>query len=321
MRMVVADRPGSPEVLKLTETPDPHPTPGQVRIAVEYAAVTFIDTQLRAGTSAAPPPGFPVVLGNGVGGRIDEVGDDVDRDWLGTAVVAATGGTGGYASAVVIEPTALHRVPTNLALAEATAVLADGRTALALIRRASITADDMVIVTAAAGGVGTLLVQLASAAGAGVIALAGSDDKLIHAREHGAQQAINYRHPDWERQLTGGAANGVTTVFDGVGGSTSATLTQQLRSAGHYLQYGTASGAPGNVSSHDLGRRHITMSSLADLIAGPEDNASLVDTALDLAAQGRLRPVIGQTYPLAAAASAHTDIEARHTNGKTLLLP
>ncbi|MGH3343802.1 MAG: alcohol dehydrogenase catalytic domain-containing protein, partial [Carbonactinosporaceae bacterium] len=171
MRMVVADRPGGPEVLKPTEAPDRHPRPGQVRIAVEYAAVTFIDTQLRAGTAPASPPEFPVVLGNGVGGRIDEVGDDLDRDWLDTAVVAATGGTGGYASAVIIEPTALHRVPTNLALPEATAVLADGRTALALTRRASITADDVAIITAAAGGVGTLLTQLIAAAGARMIAL------------------------------------------------------------------------------------------------------------------------------------------------------
>lgn len=321
MRMVVADRPGGPEVLHLREAPDPHPEPAQVRIAVEYAAVTFIDTQLRAGTSAASPPEFPVVLGNGVGGRIDEVGDDVDGDWLGTAVVAATGGTGGYASTVIVEPTALHRVPTNLALAEATAVLADGRTALALTRRAGITADDVAIITAAAGGVGTLLVQLVSAAGGSVIALAGSDDKLIHVREHGAEHVINYRRPGWERQLTDIAAGGVTVVFDGVGGAISATLAPQLRSAGHYLRYGTASGTPGDVSSHDLDRRHIRVSSLADLIAGPEDNASLVDTALDLAAQGRLRPLIGQTYPLADAASAHADIEARNTTGKTILLP
>ncbi len=182
MQAVRAEHAGPPDVLELVELPDPVPGAGEVRIAVTFAAITFIDTQMRAGNSPGPPVSFPVVLGNGVGGTVIEVGDDVDPTWMDTTVVSSTGGRGGYATDALAAVSDLHRVPAGLELADATALLADGRTALGLMRAADVADGETVTITAAAGGVGGLLVQLASDAGARVIALAGDDAKLEHAR-------------------------------------------------------------------------------------------------------------------------------------------
>src|SRR5947208_4749071 len=194
MRAVVATRPGPADVLTVVELPDPEPEPPQVIVAVEAAATTFIDTQLRSGDGVRPlgADAFPIVLGNGVGGRVIAIGADVSPDWLSVRVVTSTGGSGGYASRAVAAFADLHRVPDDLDMATAVAVLADGRTALGLARAARIRRGETVVVTAAGGGVGSLLVQLASDAGGTVIALAGDGRKLDHARRQGATIAINY---------------------------------------------------------------------------------------------------------------------------------
>ena len=201
MRVVIADHPGAPDVLHPVTLPDPEPGPGQVRVAVEVAAITFIDTLIRAGSPVAPPATFPVILGNGVGGLIDRVGANVNPAWIGTRVVTTTGGTGGYASLALARATDLHRVPAPLRLPEATALLADGRTAVGLHQAAEIQPGETVVITAAAGGVGSILVQLTKACGAHVIALAGSTDKLDHARSLGADTTVNYRDHDWTSRL------------------------------------------------------------------------------------------------------------------------
>ena len=166
MRAVLADHLGTPDVLRPVTLPDPEPGTGQVRVVVEVAAITFIDTLIRAGSPAGSPATFPTVLGNGVGGVIDRVGHDVDPAWIGTRVVTSTEGTGGYASLAVAQTTDLHRVPDRLTLPEATARLADGRTAVGLHRVAGIRPDETVVVTAAGGGVGGVTVFPLSAVGA-----------------------------------------------------------------------------------------------------------------------------------------------------------
>lgn len=321
MRAMIIDEPGPPSVLRLVERDDPEPGPGQVVIAVEVAAVVFVDTQIRAGTSPMPLPPLPFVPGNGVGGTVDAVGEDVDRSWLGARVVTATGGTGGYASRAVTAVADLHRVPPSLDLRVATALLADGRTALGLARAAGITPTDVVAVTAAAGGVGGLIVQLAAHAGGEVVALAGDDRKLTHATKTlGARHSVNYRREAWSAALTEVVPEGLDVVFDGIGGAVTADLFRRVRPGGRYLRYGAASGAFGVVAADEAERRQVTLIGLPSIAPDPVENYRLVEDALALAGGGTLRPTIGQTFRLEDAAAAHAAIEARATIGKTLLV-
>jgi NADPH2:quinone reductase len=316
MRAILAEHPGPPQVLSVVQRPDPEPGPGQVLVDVAVAAITFVDTRMRAGTfPGLPASEFPVVLGNGVGGTVAARGEGVDRAWLGAEVATSTGGRGGYASRALAAAGDLHRVPADLALPDAVALLADGRTALALIQAAGIGPGQTVAVTAAGGGVGGLLVQLARAAGADVVALAGGEHKLAHARSLGASVAIDYRAHGWEDRLGEAAPAGLDAAFDGVGGDVGPALVARVRPGGRYLPHGAASGRWAAVEA-----RGITVIPLSAVGGGPGETYRLVEQAFALAAAGELRPTIGQTYPLAEAAAAHAAIEARATLGKTLLL-
>jgi len=319
---VIADRTGPPDVLQPVELPDPEPAAGQVLVAVEAAAITFIDTQMRAGTSPRPlpPDAFPAVLGNGVAGTVAAVGDGVPETWTGVGVVATTGGRGGYANRAVAAASDLHRIPAGLDGRRAVALVADGRTALGLARAAAIRPGETVAVTAAGGGVGSILVQLAGNAGATVVALAGDARKLDLACGLGAAVAINYRDGDWAEQVAGAAPGGIDVAFDGVGGATSGPLVERMSPGGRYLPHGASSGSWSDVGTLAAGRG-VTVVPFASIGGGPEGLNRLIDEALDLAAAGRIRPTIGQTYPLDQAAAAHAAIEARTALGKTLLIP
>lgn len=320
VRAVVAARPGAPDVLSITTLPDLVPSSGQVRVSVEFAAITFRDTMLRSGRADASTQ-FPLVPGNGVGGTVDEVGPDADPAWLGTTVVTATGGTGGYASSALAHLEDLHRVPAGLGVRDATALLADGRTAVGLADAAAIRAGDRVVVSAAAGGVGSLLVQLAARHAASVIALAGGAPKLRLARELGAAQVVDYRERDWLEQLDAIAPDGVDVVFDGVGGDLTPALASRTRSGGRYLPHGAASGTWGPLDEHALAARGVTVIPLAAIGRSAAELFGLVERGLAFAARGDIRPVVGQVFPLDQARSAHAAIEARTTIGKTLLVP
>jgi NADPH2:quinone reductase len=319
MRAVIANHPGTPEVLHPVTLPDPEPNSGQVRVAVEVAAITFIDTLIRAGSSVASPATFPVILGNGVGGTIDRVGPGVDPAWIGTRVVTTTGGRGGYASLATAATEDLHRIPDRLSLRDATALLADGRTAVGLHQAAGISSNETVIVTAAAGGVGSILVQLAKASGARVIALAGSRTKLDHASDLGADSIINYRDHDWPSRIHAVADDGVDVVFDGVGADTTSALFPLVRRGGRYLSHGAAGGSWGTIDETAAAERGVTLVGLSAI--GATGMFDLTERALELAAQGTIRPTVGQTFSLDRAADAHAAIESRDTIGKTFLLP
>lgn len=307
MRAVVLSEFGPPENLVLSEVPDPVADAGQVLIEVEAAGVTFIETQVRAGTFALRPPReLPVVLGNGVAGTA-----------LGRTVVSTTGGLGGYAERVAVDAEELIDIPAGLAPADALALLADGRTALGLTELTAPAEGEWVLVEAAGGGVGSLLVQLATAAGARVIGAAGSQPKLAVAKESGAAALVDYRTPDWPEQvhkLTGGA--GVDLVFDGVGGDIGRAALSLTRRGGRFCVHGAASGA---MTKLDQADRNITMIGLHQFHRDAAGIRELAATALAEAAAGRLRPTIGQTFPLADASRAHARIEARQSIGKTLL--
>jgi NADPH:quinone reductase len=233
MRAVIADRPGGPEVLCPVELPDPEPGAEQVRVAVQVAAITFMDVMRRSDSPIAPPSVFPVVFGNGVAGVVDRIGTMVDSRWLRQWMVTTTGGSGGYASLALAGAADLHVVPGQLTLAEAAAVLADGRTALGLFEAARIRSGDVVLVTAAAGGVGSLLGQLVKASGGRLIALAVSRAKLQRVQ---ADQAVNYRDADWDRRVPE-----AQVVFDGIGGARTTILSRKVSPGGRYVLHGAAS--------------------------------------------------------------------------------
>jgi NADPH:quinone reductase len=320
VRAVIADHPGPPDVLHLVELPDPIPGAGEAAVQVAFAAIAFIDTRLRAGNSPGPSVTFPAVLGNGVGGAVVQVGPNVDEEWLGATVVSTTGGRGGYATLALASAGDLHRVPAGVDLDAATALLADGRTAVGLSTAARIAPGDTVVVTAAGGGLGSLLVQLAARAGGRVVALAGNDLKLDLARSLGAAVALNYRDDDWVDQLSAVAPSGIDVAFDGVGGAVSPAITERLNRRARYLPHGVAGGPFGRVDADIAATREIVTIPLGEITKDPDEFHRLVDEALDLAARGDLRPTVGQTFPLADAAAAHAAIEARGTMGKTLLV-
>jgi NADPH2:quinone reductase len=234
----------------------------------------------------------------------------------GRQVVASLNGTGGYAERAVAQAERVIEVPGGLALREAVALLADGRTALSLVRRAELRAGDTVLVEAAAGGVGTLLVQMAHNAGAQVVALAGQSRKLAVARELGADLAVEYREGDWTGQVRD-AVGQVDVVFDGVGGDVGMAAFGLLGAGGRFCPFGMASGKFTTVTAQAARERQVAV--LGGAVAGPQELVALSRAALAEAAAGRIRAVIGQEFGLAEAASAHAAIEGRVTIGKTLL--
>jgi NADPH2:quinone reductase len=318
MRAVWLKEFGPPEALVPGEAPDPVPGAGQVVVAVAFANITFVETQVRAGRSPFPlPPGaLPMIPGNGVGGVVAATGNGADAALTGRRVVSGTGGRGGYAERAAVQAGGLVEVPEGLALDEAVALLADGRTALALARAARIAPGERVLVLAAAGGVGSLLVQLAQAAGARVLAAAGGPGKLRLARELGAEVTADYRQPDWPVALRA-AAGDADVVFDGVGGPIGRAAFELLGPGGRMLSYGLASGEFTEVSEDEARARRVTIA--RGVPVTPDESTALTRAALGLAAAGRLRAVIGQRFPLEAAAAAHRAIESRATIGKTLL--
>ncbi|HEY2286543.1 MAG TPA: zinc-binding dehydrogenase [Streptosporangiaceae bacterium] len=334
MRAVVIREFGPPEVLEPGEVDEVRAGPDEVVIDVEFANVTFVETQVRAGRPPHPSmlPALPAILGNGVGGTVRAgtghggtgpggTGPGGTGHGGGTGpgrrVVASLNGTGGYAERAVSPASRLIGVPDELATRDAVALLADGRTALALAARAELRAGETVLIEAAGGGVGTLLVQIARNAGARIVALAGHPRKLALARDLGADLTVDYRQDGWERQVRD-ATGQVDVVFDGVGGDIGLAAFGLLGAGGRFCPFGMASGSFTPVSPEQARAWRVSVRAGAGA-ANPEELAALARTALAEAAAGRLRPVIGQEFGLDEAAAAHAAIEARETIGKTLL--
>ncbi|MEV4623709.1 zinc-binding dehydrogenase [Asanoa sp. NPDC049573] len=313
MRVVWLTRFGDPSVLVPGEAPDPVPGPGQVLVDVAYANITFVETMFRASGFGPFKGEFPMVPGNGVGGVVSAVGDGVSTALVGTRVVTSTGGSGGYAARAAVDAAGLVPVPDGVDLDTAVALLADGRTALLLLGAAAPKPGERVLVEAAAGGVGTLLVQLAKAAGATVTGAAGSA-KLDLVLDVGADRAVDYTVDGWSAGV-----GPLDVVFDGVGGTVARAAFDLLDRGGRMVSYGLSSGAWSDVTDEQAAARGVTL--IRGAGGTPEQLRALTAEALRLAAEGRLRPVIGQRFPLERAADAHAAIEARSTVGKTLLVP
>lgn len=315
MRAVWLEEFGGPEVLVAAEAPDPVAVPGQAVIEVAFANVTFVDTMFRASGFGPFESKPPIIPGNGVGGVVAAVGARSDEGLVGKRVISSSGGSGGYAERVAVDTGGLFEVPEGLGLDAAVALLADGRTATMLVRAAGLRAGERALIEAAAGGVGTLLVQLARATGAEVAAAAGGARKVEVALGLGAGVAVDYREPAWAERVRE-EFGGVDVVFDGVGGEVSRSAFGLLRRGGRMLTFGMASGAWADISDGAAANRGVTVMRPR---ATPEELRAYTESALAEAAAGRLVPVIGQRHPLERAADAHAAIESRATVGKTLL--
>jgi NADPH2:quinone reductase len=319
MRAVEVTRFGGPEVLAFRELPDPVAGPGQVVIDVAAVDVLFVDAKIRAGWGrewfAVEPPYVP---GNGVAGVVRSVGPGVDEAWVGRRVLAYTGEnrgmtpTGGYAERAVVAEAVLEPVPDRLGLSEALTLLHDGPTVVSVLTAANVRPGERVLINAASGSLGTLLVPALKAAGAEVVGAARGARKLDFIREWGADDAVDYSTPNWTDKV-----NEVDVVFDGSGGDIGTAAYTLVRPGGRFLAYGSSAG---EFPKTEPARDGVTVIGILDMSKDVDKSAALTEM-LRKAVDGAITPLVGQTFPLDQARAAHEAIEARQTVGKTLLLP
>jgi NADPH2:quinone reductase len=319
MQAIVQDELGEADVLQVKDVPDPEPGPGQVRIAVAAAGVHLVDTALRRGDPPFPPPELPAVPGREVAGRVDAVGPDVPERWLGRDVVVHLGmAGGGYAERVLAAVDSLHELPDGLDARSAVAMIGTGRTALLLLDQAALGPTDTVLVSAAAGGLGTLFVQAARNAGAQVVGLAGGQAKVAQVAALGAD-AVDYREPGWGDRVAERVPDGATVVLDGVGGEVGRTLLGLLRPGGRAVVFGYSAGdTDWFTASRTLRDDIVFPPGLAARPTGPVLR-DLETRSLAEAAARRLVPHV-TAFPLADAAGAHRALEERRTTGKVVLV-
>ena len=315
MRAIQQEEFGGPEVLQLADVPRPAPQEGEVLVRVTRAGLNFADTHQRTNSYLARAT-LPLIPGAEVAGVREDTGERV----------VALCGTGGYAEYATAPESLTFPIPDDLDDGTALAILLQGLTAWHLYRTsARIQPGETVVVHAAAGGVGSLAVQLGHPLGAGrVIATASTEEKRELALELGADAAVDGAPEGLaERLVEANLGRKVDVVFEMAGGQVFEQSMEALAPFGRMVTYGIASGEPNQVDTGTLMRRTQTVVGfwLMRCLGQP----SMVDEALaDLfgrAARGELRAVVGGTYPLAEAARAQEDLAARRTTGKLLLDP
>ena len=322
MHAIEVATPGGPEVLRLVERPLPVPGAGQVRVKNAACGVNFIDIYHRTGFYPQPLPFVPGLEGAGV---VDAVGPGVTRFRPGDRV-AYPNTPGAYAQYTCVPQDRLVPVPDGLPLDVAAAAMLQGLTAHCLTHSVyAIQAGDAVLIHAAAGGAGQMLVQMAKLRGARVIATVSTEAKAQIARERGADEVILYSRDDFvaqTRRLTDGA--GVHAVYDSVGASTFLKGFDVLRRRGTMVLFGQSSGPVEPISPLLLlqkGSLFLTRPSLFDYIADADELAARARDLFGWLAAGRIGLRIDHRLPLAEAARAHELLASRATSGKLLLVP
>lgn len=320
MKAILNRKTGGPEVMALEDAPTPEPKPGEVLVRLRASGVNFIDIYLREGRYPAP---LPFINGQEGAGIVTEVGRGVTEFRSGD-LVAWCGALGSYAEYAAVPVEVLVKVPKELDLRVAAAVMLQGMTAHYLAHSTyKLKPGDTALVHAAAGGVGLLLTQMAVRAGARVIATVSTTEKEALAREAGATDVIRYTEVDFEaetRRLTRG--QGVDVVYDSVGKTTFEKSLKCLRRRGMMVLYGGSSGAvpPFDlIEISRLGSLFVTRPTLKDYVATHDELMWRAGEVLDAVQSGSLKVRMEYSYLLADAAEAHRDLESRKTTGKLLL--
>lgn len=322
MNAIQVSQVGGPEVLKPVDLPRPEPKPNEAVVQIKAAGVNFIDVYYREGRYPAP---LPFVPGQEAAGTVTAIGSEVTNVSIGERV-AYTGVLGAYAEYAAVPVDRLVKIPEQLDFTQAAAAMLQGMTAHYLSHSTyPIKRGDTVLIHAAAGGVGALLVQMAKNLGALVIGTAGSEEKAQLARDAGADHVIVYTEQDFEtetRRLTEG--RGVHVVYDGVGKTTFEKDLNVLRPRGYLVLFGASSGA---VPPFDLiklsqkGSLFLTRPSLHHYVHTRRELEQRAGDVLQMIDSGRLKLRVHKTYPLGEAGTAHRDLEGRKTTGKLLLIP
>ncbi|WID94993.1 zinc-binding dehydrogenase [Bosea vestrisii] len=329
MKAIQYSRFGGPEVLDTVEIDQPSPGPGEVLIAVGAVGVNFFEVLMRQDRYVVTPP-LPFSPGVEIAGTIAALGEGVATFSVGERVAAALylagAQSGGYAEYVAVNADVVVRLPEALPFAAATALQVQGLTALHLLR-GNPAAGRNVLISAAAGGVGSLLVQLAKRAGAKrVIAMASSNEKLALAQGIGADAGVDYTQPDWPEQvraLTDGA--GPDLIFDASGGDIPAQCLALLAPFGRLVLYGPLSIADFRPDAEELkalifGNRAVAGFSLLPNLTS-ERLAHDLGELFALVTAGELKLLPGGSFPLAQASAAHAALESRQSAGKLVLVP
>ncbi len=313
---------GGPEVLEVTDLPDPVPGPGEVLVAVAAAGVNFIDLYQRSGAYDIDLPGG---LGLEGAGEVVAVGPGVTHRQVGE-VVAWAGTRGSYATQLCVPADRCVRVPAGVSAEQAATAMLQGMTAHFLTHStASLREGETVLVYAAAGGVGRLLVQLAVRRGARVLAATSTPKKASLVRSLGADEALLYRDidvPATVRELTGG--EGVDVVYDAVGAATFEDSLRSLRPRGLLVVYGAASGPVPPIDVQTLnshGSLYLTRPSLFHHIASSDELEWRASSVLELVRTGALDLAVHDRYTLAEVGRAHEELASGSTTGKLLVLP
>lgn len=322
MKAIRVHSTGGPEVLGLEEVPVPEPGPGQIALRVEAAGVNFVDVYQRKGLYRLPLPFTP---GREVAGVVERVGPGVTTTRSGDRVVTESA-VGGYADYALVAAERAVPLPPGVDARLAAAVMLQGLTAHYLaFSTYRLRPRDTCLVHAAAGGVGSLLCQIASRIGARVIGTVGSGEKAGLAREAGATEVILYSQVDFAeevKRLTGG--EGLQVVYDSVGKTTFLKGLDCLAPRGMMVLYGQASGPVEPFDPQLLNQKgslFLTRPNLAHYVSTRKELLRRTDELLGWVKDGSLRVRIGREFPLASAAEAHEELEGRRTTGKVLLAP
>jgi NADPH2:quinone reductase len=323
VKAIRIERQGGPDALHLVDIPVPEPGPGEVRIHQTVAGLNFIDVYLRSGLYKRETP---FLLGREGAGTVDALGAGVTGLAAGQRVAYMdTPHLGGYAEYAVVPEAEVVPVPDGVDDRTACAVMLQGVTAHYLVRSTyPVASGDAILVHAAAGGVGSLLTQLAKLSGANVIATAGSSEKAQLARGAGADAVIEeYCTTDFVPEVRRLTENrGVAVAYDSVGRDTWEWSLAALAKRGYLVLYGASSGPVPPIDPQRLaaaGSVFLTRPTLGDYKRTREELLGRTNELFALIAAGKLHVRIGATYPLAEAAQAHRDLEARKTTGKVLL--
>ena len=316
---------GGPDVLRLVDVPVGQPGPGEVRVRHRACGINFIDVYQRTGLYQNPLPLIPGGEGAGV---VEAVGDGVAHLVAGDRVAYASPKPGSYSEARVLNATHVCKLPDEIDFETGAAMMLKGLTVNYLLLRTlpveGLAPGDAILWHAAAGGVGLIACQWAKALGLELIGTAGSDEKCALATEYGAAHMINYRREnfvDRVKEITDG--KGVKVVYDSVGKDTFDGSLSCLRPFGLMAIFGNASGAPAPVAPGVLaakGSLYMTRPTLFTHLSSRERTQAMADELFEVVRNGSVKIRIDQRYPLAQAAQAHRDLEARTTTGCSVLL-